>query len=145
MSQPDWSIVIPPVHKISSAAKLAGALGLLLGLAGCETPSDPELVENGYPTLARVEYVLQCMELHGGQNLDSLYPCVCSIDKIAAQMPYDDFAEAQTFTAMRSAPGEAGGLFRDPPRAKNLRKQLEEAEALANKSCFVKPGKAGES
>ena len=117
----------------------------LFGLAGCNMQSTPELVENGYPTQARVEYVLQCMEQNGGQNLDSLYPCVCSIDQIATRMPYDDFAEAQTFTAMRSAPGEAGGLFRDPPRANELRKKLADAENLARKNCFVKHVSAGES
>lgn len=107
-------------------------------LCGCEQPSTPELVENGYPTQARVEYVLQCMQTNGGQTYDTLYPCVCTIDRIAAQMKYEDFAEAQTFTYMRSAPGEAGGLFRDPPRAKELRGQYKDAEKLAKQKCFVK-------
>jgi hypothetical protein len=145
MKHPDWPICFSSIHTLKFSAIRAGALGLIIGLAGCDFKAAPELVENGYPTLARVEYVLQCMEKQGKQNLDSLYPCVCSIDKIAIQMPYDDFAEAQTFTFMRSAPGEAGGLFRDPPRAAELRKQLEDAEAFAHKNCFVKPDAAGKS
>ncbi|MCI0667895.1 MAG: hypothetical protein L0Y43_07555 [Methylococcaceae bacterium] len=121
-----------------SAVLRASALTLIVASAGCDSQTTPELVENGYPTLARVEYVLQCMEKNGGQNLDALYPCACSIDKIAAQLSYEDFAEAQTFTFMRDASGEAAGLFRDPPRAKELREQLEEAEGFARKNCFVK-------
>ncbi|MGR9105917.1 MAG: hypothetical protein ACU843_03200 [Gammaproteobacteria bacterium] len=145
MKHSDWSFIFSPASFASSRVLRAGIVVFAFGAGGCDTQTTPELVENGYPTLARVEYVLQCMEQHGGQNLDTLYPCVCSIDKIATQLPYDDYAEAQTFTAMRSAPGEGGGVFRDPPRATELRKKLEEAESFAQKSCYVKPGKADAS
>ena len=93
---------------------------------------------NDFPTQTRVEYVLQCMEKKGGQNYDTLYPCVCSIDKIAEKLTYDEFAEAQTFSYLRSTPGEKGAVFRDPPRAKELRDRLKEAVAFAEQSCFVK-------
>jgi len=121
---------------------------LLLLVVGCATTPDTEVsptgqqsetpVTNEYPTQTRVEYVLQCMEKNGGQSYDTLYPCVCSVDKVAEAIAYDDFAEAQTFTYLRSTPGENGAVFRDPPRAKQLRKQLKEAEKLAKASCFVK-------
>jgi len=39
---------------------------------------------------------------------------------------------------LRSTPGEAGGVFRDPKQAKDLRKVLKEAEAYAERQCFVK-------
>ena len=114
-------------------------LFILTGLSACATqpPVESASNTNDYPTQARVEYVLQCMQKNGGQTYDTLYPCVCSIDKIAASINYDDYAEAQTFTYMRSAPGEAGGLFRDPPRAKELRKRLKEIEGNAKSFCFV--------
>lgn len=142
MNYPDRLLFNLPRHKAPFKATQAGFLILIMALIGCNAQLSPELVENGYPTQVRVEYVLQCMEKNGGQNYDSMYPCVCSIDKIAAKLGYEDFAEAQTFTYMRSAPGEAGGLFRDPPRAKELRKRLQEAEAFAQKNCFVGPGKS---
>lgn len=131
-------------NKPSRFTLRSGTLALLLsltgcaGLNGCEPTEAPELVENGYPTQARVEYVLECMEKNGGQNYDTMYSCVCSIDKIAAQMAYGDFTEAQTFSHYRELPGEAGGLFRDPPRARELREKLEEAEASAKQNCFIK-------
>lgn len=145
MNSADWPLLNLTKHDTRCSAVRALSLLCAVGLAGCESQNAPELVENGYPTLARVEYVLQCMEKNGGQNLDVLYPCVCSIDKIATQLRYEDFTEAQTFTAMREAPGETAGLFRDPPRAKELRKQLEDAETLARKNCFVKNVKAPNS
>lgn len=113
------------------------AIGIA-GLSACTTQPPTESKADGYPTQARVEYVLQCMEKNGGQTYDTLYPCICSVDKIAELIEYEDFAEAQTFTYMRSAPGEAGGLFRDPPRANELRKRLKDAENKAATACFIK-------
>ena len=95
---------------------------------------------NDFPTLARVEYVLQCMQQHGGQNYNTLYGCTCSVDKVASQLNYAEFSEAQTFTYLRSTPGEAGGLFRDPPRSKVLRERFQEARTLAEQACFPAHG-----
>jgi len=39
---------------------------------------------------------------------------------------------------LRSTPGEKGAVFRDPAQSKTLRTRLKEAEANAEKSCFVK-------
>ena len=129
----------------------AGMLVMLPIIAGCEgkqTPApsqaqiQPPPQANDFPTQARVEYVLQCMLEHGGQNYDNLYHCVCSVDKIASQMSYDDFSQAQTFTYLFNTPGERGGEFRDPPQSSKLRTQLKEAKALAAQACFPNGGKA---
>ncbi len=96
---------------------------------------------NDFPTLARVEYVLACMYQNGDQNLDTLYQCSCSADKIAERLSFEDYSEAQTFTMLRRTPGEKGGVFRDPPRARELREALEEAESYARASCFLKASK----
>lgn len=91
---------------------------------------------NDFPTLARVEYVLQCMLEHGGQNYDNLYHCACAADTLAGKLSYEDFAQAQTFTYLYSMPGERGGEFRDPPQSGDLRARLKEAKALAQRTCF---------
>ena len=93
---------------------------------------------NDFPTQARVEYVLGCMNEHGGQSYDTLYSCVCSIDKIAAQMSYERFVEAQTFSVMVKTPGEKGGAFRDAPGARGVVKSYAEVKKAATDSCFVK-------
>lgn len=92
---------------------------------------------NDFPTQARVEFVLGCMSERGGLSYDTLYPCVCLIDRIAETMSYDDFAEAQVFAQLRSTPGERGGVFRDPERAGSLTERLESAREEGESSCFV--------
>lgn len=93
---------------------------------------------NGYPTRDRVDYVLNCIAQHGGLNYINQYACGCKIDKIAEKMTFEDFDAAKTFSNLRSIPGESGAAFRDPKQSKDLKKQLKEAEAQAEKSCFVK-------
>lgn len=104
-------------------------------LAGCDKAPTARM-ENDFPTQARVEYVLQCMEEHGGQNYDNMYHCVCMVDKVAEAMSYDDFAQAQTFTYLFNTPGERGGEFRDPPQSAKLRTQLKEVTTQARETCF---------
>lgn len=92
---------------------------------------------NDFPTLARVEYVLRCMDSHGGQKYESLYGCTCTVDKIADQIAYDEYVEAEVFAQLWSTPGERGGVFRDPDRASLLVKKLKEVTESAERSCFV--------
>ncbi|MEE9354675.1 MAG: hypothetical protein V3U75_03715 [Methylococcaceae bacterium] len=118
---------------------------LLLLLAGCssqpqngDTASPKNGLANDFPTQDRVEYVLQCMQKHGGQRYETLYPCICSADKLAEKITFTEYTEAKTFTYLRGTPGENGAVFRDPPKAKELRKKLEDAELYAAQACFVK-------
>jgi len=114
----------------------------LIWLAGCEkTATVPTQAVNDFPTQARVEYVMQCMQEHGGQNYDNLYHCVCMVDQIGGSMPYEDFAQAQTFTYLFNTPGERGGEFRDPPQSEKLRSQLKQATAKAAETCFPNTAK----
>lgn len=98
--------------------------------------------QNDFPTQARVEYVLQCMMEHGGQDYDNLYHCVCAADTLASKMSYEEFGQAQTFTYLFNMPGERGGEFRDPPESKRLRTLFKETKALAESSCFPKKAEA---
>ena len=91
---------------------------------------------NDFPTQARVEYVLQCMSDHGGQNYNTLYSCVCAIDTIAARLSYDEFTKAVTYTNLRKTPGERGGLFRDRERTGPIIERLAETNTDAERKCF---------
>jgi hypothetical protein len=90
-----------------------------------------------YPTLERVDHVLTCMRLNGGQNVDNLYACACEVDIIAQQISFKDFSEARTFEIYKKMPGEKGGLFRDSEVAKELTTKLDSARADAKKRCFI--------
>lgn len=91
---------------------------------------------NDYPTDARVQYVFECMADNGGESYGNMYKCSCTIDRIAAALPYDQYVEADTFARGRGVIGERGGEFRDPPRGKELRTKLAQVEKEAMKQCF---------
>lgn len=120
------------------------SLCLSSAIAGCATtkeqaPAEPTLAANDYPTRDRVEYVLNCVAQHGGLTYITQYACGCKIDKIAEKMTFKEFEDAKTFTYLsKGQTGDAGAVFRDPAQSKDLRTRLKEAEAFAEKSCFVK-------
>lgn len=119
---------------------------LALLLSACTTTPEPapetlaeeKTVVNDFPTRDRVEYVLNCVAQHGGLSYINQYACGCKIDKIAEKMSFSEYEAAKTFSYLKSTPGESGGVFRDPKQSKDLRTRLKEAEAYAEKSCFVK-------
>jgi hypothetical protein len=92
---------------------------------------------NDYPTAARVEYVQDCMRRNAG-GLADLYRCSCAIDMLAKHLTYDEYVEAATFAHYASAPGEAAGIFRDTPRAKERAKLYRSLEVEAFRSCGLK-------
>jgi hypothetical protein len=91
---------------------------------------------NNYPTLARVEYVNQCINNNGGK-LAALYQCSCAIDRIASTLTYDDYVEVTTFVKNANMPGEGGGMFRDSERGRKLIKNYRELETEALRGCGV--------
>jgi hypothetical protein len=101
----------------------------------------PAAPSNDFPTLTRVEYVLSCMQEKGGKNYDNLYHCVCAVDHIAAQLPHEEFLQAETFETNKNLAGERGGVFRDPPQAKTLRDKLKTVSDAAIAACFPNGGK----
>ncbi|MGI9301369.1 MAG: hypothetical protein ACR2RB_01480 [Gammaproteobacteria bacterium] len=99
----------------------------------------PGAPANDFPTLARVEFALRCMELNGGQSYDTMYSCVCMIDALAEKYAYEDYTQAQTLSFLYGTPGEKGGVFRDAaPDSRNRIKALEASRDAAAQACFVK-------
>ena len=92
---------------------------------------------NDFPTQARIEFVLDCMDENGGQSYNTLYPCICAIDRIAADMPYERYEYAQTMSVMIQTPGERGSAFRDAPGARKLVKEYKALLKSTRASCFV--------
>jgi hypothetical protein len=78
------------------------------------------------------------MDVHGGGSYDTLYPCVCTIDRIAAQMSYETYTQAETLTFLYGTPGEKGGVFRDAaPESRKRVKRLASLRSEAEAACFV--------
>ena len=99
---------------------LAGAIGFMgacaaAGPAWSGTGAEGDAgasPAHDYPTVARVEYVNDCIGKNGGK-LAALYQCSCAIDHIANALPYDDYVEASTYAKYATLPGQGGGIFRD--------------------------------
>ncbi len=103
--------------------------------AAADAGSSPAPVHD-YPTVARVEYVNECIAKAGGK-LAALYQCSCAIDRIANALAYDDFVEASTFAKYSALPGQGGSIFRDPDNARKLAKSYRELESESLRSCGV--------
>lgn len=110
------------------------AIGTLLGLAGMGLST--AAWSNDIPTTDRVEFVLECMNRNGGEQM-YIYKCSCYIDEIAKTYKYDDYVEASTAARYRSAPGEGAGIFRDPDNIKAMTKKYDQVTAAARKTCSV--------
>jgi hypothetical protein len=131
-----WNMMIrsAPFH-----ARATGTLTLSAVLLLSALPAHAAPPANNYPTFARVQYVEECMRGGTGGVMASLYQCSCAIDHIAEHLTYDQFVEASTFAHYSGLPGEGGGIFRDPDRAKQQAKLFRDLEAEAYRSCGLKP------
>ena len=111
---------------------LCPVYGALVLLATCAHAND-------FPTLARVEYVQECVNRTGDPQ--HIYQCSCVVDRIAESMSYDEFVEASTYARYSTLPGEGGGIFRDTEDAKKKAKLFRTVEAEAFRACNLKlPG-----
>lgn len=117
---------------------LCNAIGAaILVLCACvPARADAPSPANNFPTLARIEYVRECMNRSGGGE-SSLYQCACAIDRIADKLTYDEYVEASTFARYATLPGEGGGIFRDTDDAKKKAKLFHSIEDEAFRLCNV--------
>ncbi len=93
---------------------------------------------NDFPTQARVEYVIGCMNRLGAQIYENMYACSCSIDKIASTISYKEYVEATTLGVLINTPGEKGGAFRDVPDARDFIGSVRDLEKNTLDSCMIK-------
>lgn len=112
------------------------ALALSFGLAAAMVSAPGARAEgNDYPTIAVADYVFGCMASNG-QTRQALEQCACSIDVVAAILPYEKFVEAETVLRMRLVSGEKGSLFRTDATMKSAVADLKRAQAEAEIRCF---------
>jgi hypothetical protein len=88
-----------------------------------------------YPTHARVDYVLGCMTANG-QDQATMLRCSCSIDKIAEEIPYNDYTALETVKVMAEGGGERNALFRNLPWAQQLMDRFRKVQVAADLECF---------
>jgi hypothetical protein len=111
------------------------SVGLVLWLAAGAPPAQAAPAD--YPTEALADYVFGCIATNG-QTQTALQHCSCSIDHIAAQLPYTDYVKAETVLRMRQL---AGGddrvmMFRAIPEMQTMVDKLRRAQLEAESKCF---------
>jgi hypothetical protein len=91
---------------------------------------------NEYPTVDRVEFVVECMYRHEGKQ-ELLYKCSCVIDAIARELKYDDYVAASLGSRYRDMGGERMGMFRDAPNVTADVKRYQAVLKKANEQCAM--------
>ena len=94
-----------------------------------------ELAANDYPTVARADYVFGCMQVNG-QTREALERCSCSIDAIAALLPYEKYEEAETVMRVRQRGGKNASMFLSMPMLRAKVDDLKRAQVEAELRCF---------
>ena len=119
--------------------RLGLAIVALLGLgavAAAESPQlAPQLPGNDYPTVVRADYVFACMQVNGPTR-DALERCSCSIDAIAALLPYEKYEEAETIMRVRQRGGKNASMFLSMPQLRAKVDDLKRAQVEAELRCF---------
>ena len=115
---------------------LCNAFGAaILGVIAAAT-AHAEAPAHDYPTVARVEYVQECIN-RTGRGQVTMYQCACALDRIAEKLTYDEFVESSTYAKYSTLPGEGGGIFRDTDDAKKKAKLFRTIESEAFRACNV--------
>lgn len=112
------------------AKRSALALIAMLALISPSTAHD-------YPTEVIGDYLFACMASNG-QTQDALKKCSCSIDVLSSILPYENYAQGETFLSMRQVRGggEKMTLFRETKMAKQAVDMLRQAQIEAEIRCF---------
>jgi hypothetical protein len=117
-----------------TAWALSAALALAISFAAAERVFAEELPANDYPTVARADYVYACMAVNG-QTRDILEKCSCSIDQIAAVLPWAEYEEAETLISVGLKGGENVAWTKWPQMQEKV-KNLKRAQVEGELRCF---------
>jgi hypothetical protein len=90
-----------------------------------------------YPTSERVAYVESCMHDHPGGHYEMLNKCSCVLDRIAGEVPYDDYVTMSTATNATTIGGERGSYIRDVEPLQVQIRKFRQLQTQARQSCFL--------
>lgn len=122
-----------------SAAFAALALSALVPMAAQAQAGTPAKAQaHTYPTAEVVFFVEACVAEHPGPRFEMISKCSCVLDKIASEVPFDDFDSMSTATKAFSIGGERGGYIRDVEIMTDDIKRFRGIQAAAKKGCFIK-------
>ncbi|MCK6427313.1 MAG: hypothetical protein L6Q75_19835 [Burkholderiaceae bacterium] len=125
---------LPRRSALRGAAVAACVLGLLgAGVARADAPGYlPE-----YSTVERFLYVQECMRDHPGPHYEMVNKCACAIDRLAQQLPFDEYVALSTAAKANSIGGERGAYIRDSESLQVDVRRWRSLQTQAKKACFV--------
>ena len=94
---------------------------------------------NDFPTVDRVLYVQECLRAHPGPQFEMVNKCSCAVDKVAAELPYDDYVTMSTAANATTIGGERGSYIRDTEGLQVLIRQYKALQTKVKKACFILP------
>ena len=110
-------------------------------LAACPSPAIAEDELQGrtdYPTIERVHFVEFCVREHPDRaRQEMLYKCSCAIDKIIAQMPYEEYVDASTAYFAGQIAGERGVGVRESTVGHTLADRYRAVHRKAMQDCLI--------
>ncbi|HSC98386.1 MAG TPA: hypothetical protein VLI21_05765 [Casimicrobiaceae bacterium] len=109
-------------------------LGLLLLLAFVADVAHA----NDFPTRARVEFVLKCMQDTKAPPEEAMYKCSCAIDAIATKVKYEQWVDMSTVANGMTIAGERGGVMRDIKDGRSIATSYRTLQENAKKACFIR-------
>jgi hypothetical protein len=116
------------MRRLRIAAAAAAALAIVTPAYSVELPA------NDYPTVARADYVYACMQVNGPTR-ESLEKCSCSIDQIAAVLPWAEYEEAETIMSVSQKGGESVSWSLNPAIKEKIN-NLKRAQVEGELRCF---------
>ena len=93
---------------------------------------------NDFPTRARVEFVLKCMDESRIPAEEAMYKCSCAIDRIADKVNYDRWVDMATVANGITIAGERGGVMRDMKDGRSIAASYRTLQEDAKKACFIR-------
>jgi len=116
----------------SASKRVPMGAGVLLGMF----MALPALAHD-YPTADRVVYVQECTRQHPGPHFEMLNKCACALDRLAGDVPFDDFVQMSTASNANSIGGERGNTIRETEMLQVQIRRFRQLQSAAKKSCFI--------
>jgi hypothetical protein len=92
----------------------------------------------GYSTVLRVEYVLECMSDREGSRYEMMNKCSCVLDRLGALYSAAEFVDAWTTSKAISIAGERGAALRDNEQVKQEARTFRDSVEQAEADCFLR-------
>lgn len=115
-------------------AHVTTLVAVLMGLTSSMAKA-VELPANDYPTYVRADYVYACMQVNG-QTPAVLKKCSCSIDAIAAILPFKEYEQAETVMSVGQRGGDNASMFRTYTPYLEMVNNLKRAQVEGELRCF---------